>query len=279
MRWFKMSFHETNSYLCYNSHINDLERAMTFLNEFFAALYTIPLEQAVVWALAGNVVMFAAVLFAGEVLVRVFHDRANSPPPEPLSRQEIMLALVCVALNTLVAVIGIILWRAGIIQLHPNDGVLATLVDVAILTLLMDLGMYGFHRIAHHPVLYPVIHLTHHLYENPRPLTLFVLNPFEVLGFGALLILVILVVQASQLAIVIYLAFNLIFGLIGHLGVEPAPGRWLKLPLLRYVSTSTFHAEHHHDKGYNFGFYTVIWDKLFGTLSPEYQRDFTRATE
>lgn len=252
---------------------------MTFLNEFFAALYTIPLEQAAWWALAGNVVMFGGALAGGEVLVRAFHDRANSPPPEPLSRQEILLALVCVVLNTLVAVAGIVLWRAGIIQLRPNGGVLATLLDVAILTLLMDFGMYVFHRVAHYPRLYPIIHLTHHLYENPRPLTLFVLNPFEVIGFGALLILVILVVQASQLAIVIYLAFNLIFGLIGHLGVEPAPSTWLKLPILRYVSTSTFHAEHHHDKGYNFGFYTVIWDRLLGTLSPEYQRDFKQATE
>ncbi len=252
---------------------------MTFLNEFFAALYTIPLERAALWALAGNVAMFAASLAAGEVLVRAFHDRANSPPPEPLSRQEIVLAGVCVALNTLVAVVGIVLWRAGIIQLRPNGGVLATLLDVAILTVLMDFGMYVFHRTAHHPRLYRIIHLTHHLYENPRPLTLFVLNPFEVLGFGALLIAVILLVQASQAAIVIYLAFNLIFGLVGHLGVEPAPGAWLKLPLLRYISTSTFHAEHHHDKGYNFGFYTVIWDRLFGTLSPEYQRDFSRATE
>lgn len=251
---------------------------MTFLTEFFAALYTIPLEQAALWALAGNVAMFAASLVAGEVLVRVFHDRANSPPPEPLSRQEIALALVCVVLNTQVAVAGMVLWRAGIIQLRPNSGGLATLADVVILTALMDFGMYVFHRTAHHRLLYPIIHLTHHLYENPRPLTLFVLNPFEVLGFGALLIVVILLVQASQLAIVIYLAFNLIFGLVGHLGVEPAPRTWLKLPILRYVSTSTFHAEHHHDKGYNFGFYTVVWDRLFGTLSPEYQRDFTQAT-
>ena len=61
----------------------------------------------------------------------------------------------------------------------------------------------------------------------------------------ALLIVVILLTQASQVGIVIYLVFNLVFGLVGHLGVEPAPAAWLRLPLIRYVSTSTFHAEHH----------------------------------
>jgi lathosterol oxidase len=250
---------------------------MTLFADFFAALYTMPLALAAALSLLGNVLMFAAALLVGEALVRRYHDKPNSAPPEPISRQEIMFALVCVVLNALVAVVGIILWRAGIINLRPNGGVLETVIDVVILILLMDFGMYVFHRVAHHPLLYPIIHLTHHLYENPRPLTLFVLNPFEVLGFGALLIVVIWLSQASQVAIVIYLAFNLIFGLVGHLGVEPAPGAWLKLPVIRTISTSTFHAEHHHDKAHNFGFYTVIWDRLFGTLSPEYSQDFGRA--
>ncbi len=250
---------------------------MNPFNDFFAALYTMPIERAIMWSVLGNVVMFAAALVLGEMLVRRYQDKPTSAVPDAISRQEILLALLCVVLNALVAVIGIILWRAGIIQLRPDGNLLAKAADVIILIGLMDLGMYVFHRMAHHPVLYPIIHLTHHLYENPRPLTLFVLNPFEVLGFGALLIVVILVTQASQIGIVIYLAFNLIFGLIGHLGVEPAPGAWLKLPIVRTISTSTFHAEHHHDKAHNFGFYTVIWDRLFGTLSPEYAQDFGRA--
>lgn len=251
---------------------------MSAFDQFFAALYTMPLEQAALIALFGNVVMFALALIAGEVLVRVFHDRANAEPPPPLSRQEVVLSVICVMLNALVAVAGIALWRAGIIRLREDVSLLAVVLDTLLLIVLMDLGMYVFHRVAHHPRLYPIIHLTHHLYENPRPLTLFVLNPFEVLGFGALLIVVIALTGASALAIVIYLAFNLIFGLVGHLGVEPAPGAWVRLPVIRYISTSTFHAEHHQDKGHNFGFYTLLWDRLFGTLSPEYLHDFNRAT-
>lgn len=251
---------------------------MNPLDSFFTTLYTMPIEQAALVALVGNVAMFALALAVGEALVRGFHDRVNSEPPPPLSRQEVLLSGLCVLLNSAVAVAGIVLWRAGAIQLREAGNMPSIALDVLILIMAMDLGMYAFHRIAHHPVLFRLIHLTHHLYENPRPLTLFVLNPFEVLGFGALLIGVIAMSQAPALAIVIYLAFNLIFGLVGHLGVEPAPNAWVRLPVIRYISTSTFHAEHHHDKGHNFGFYTLIWDRLFGTLSPEYVRDFARAT-
>jgi lathosterol oxidase len=43
------------------------------------------------------------------------------------------------------------------------------------------------------------------------------------------------------------------------------------VPPLRLLGTSTFHAEHHEHRQFNFGFCTLIWDKLFGTLDPEYE--------
>src|SRR4029453_6504341 len=99
--------------------------------------------------------------------------------------------------------------------------------------------MYVFHRVAHLPILYPLIHDTHHRFENPRPLTLFVLNPFETLGFGVLWLIVITIYSSSFVAMISYLTLNVAFGLMGHLGVEPFPRRWLELPVIRYISTST----------------------------------------
>jgi sterol desaturase/sphingolipid hydroxylase (fatty acid hydroxylase superfamily) len=49
-----------------------------------------------------------------------------------------------------------------------------------------------------------------------------------------------------------------------------------RAPLVKYLSTSTFHAQHHQNLKYNFGFYTLVWDHLFGTLSPRYEEDFGR---
>jgi sterol desaturase/sphingolipid hydroxylase (fatty acid hydroxylase superfamily) len=163
------------------------------------------------------------------------------------------------------------------IQLRPLNNLLDLVVDFGALFLAMDFAMYIFHRVAHHPLLYPLIHDTHHRFENPRPLTLFVLNPFETLGFGALWLVVISIYHSSFAGMILYLTLNVAFGLMGHLGVEPFPARWLEVPLIRYISTSTFHAEHHQDRHHNYGFYTVIWDRLFGTLSPNYSGEFQSA--
>src|SRR5574337_1458894 len=92
---------------------------MNLLYDTIQSLYTIPLEQSAFWATVGNVLMFVAALVAGDWLTRLHRDHRVSPVPEPVSRTEILLAVLCVVLNSLVAVVGIALWRAGLIQLRP----------------------------------------------------------------------------------------------------------------------------------------------------------------
>jgi sterol desaturase/sphingolipid hydroxylase (fatty acid hydroxylase superfamily) len=244
--------------------------------QFFDALYTMPLVVAALWSLAENVVIFAIVLVVGHWLVKRYRQHPITEPPDPLTLTEALLAASCVLLNAVVTVVGIWLWRAGWIRVRFETDWLV-LVDIVVLFMAMDLAMYVFHRVAHHPLLYPIIHSTHHRFENPRPLTLFVLNPFETLGFGILWLILLVIYPASWLGIIIYLTLNIVFGLVGHLGVEPMPGQWVRLPLVKTISTSTFHAEHHLDKDHNYGFYTLIWDRLFGTLSPDYMNDFETA--
>lgn len=250
---------------------------MNALEQLIAPLYTMPLGEVAFWITLENIAIFLAALAVGHVLVKLFADNRNAEPPPPITRLEVILAASCVLLNSLITFIGAVLWRADIIRLRPDNSLIGVLVDFVILFMAMDFAMYVFHRAAHHPLLYPIIHDTHHRFENPRPLTLFVLNPFETLGFGALWLVVITLYSASFTGMILYLTMNVAFGLVGHLGVEPAPRRWLNLPIIRYISTSTFHAEHHQDRYHNFGFYTVIWDRLFGTLSPDYDTDFTTA--
>jgi len=250
------------------------------------ALYDVirELQDMPFWRAAGlvsvaNVAMFFAAIGFGAALTQRFGARRITPMAEPVSRSEVVLASTCVVLNAVVAVFGVAMWREGAIGLRPfgDYSVLTVLADALILFVAMDFAMYVFHRVAHHPVLYPLAHRTHHVFENPRPLTLFVLNPIEVLGFGALWLLLLVAYTSSIEGILIYLTLNLGFGLIGHLGVEPAPEVWIRTPILRYVATSTFHAEHHQDRNHNYGFYLLLWDRLFGTLSPEYRADFMRS--
>lgn len=247
------------------------------LENLIQPLYTMSLWDVAFWVIVENVLIFIVTLVIGHIAVKVFKSHAITEPPPPITRIEVVLAASCVLLNSLITWIGAILWRAGIIQLRPAGSLLNVLLDFVVLFFAMDFAMYVFHRVAHLPILYPLIHDTHHRFENPRPLTLFVLNPFETLGFGALWLVVIAIYPASFIGMIMYLTSNVAFGLMGHLGVEPFPRRWLELPLIRYISTSTFHAEHHQDRHHNYGFYTVIWDRLFGTLSPDYTDEFETA--
>jgi Delta7-sterol 5-desaturase len=249
----------------------------TFFHEFFDALYTMPLGGVIIWTLLENFIIFGVCLVMGELIIRRYQKFPITPAPPPVTRTEILLALSCVLLNALVTVVGALLWRAGYITVRYETTLWGVVIDTLVLLLAMDLAMYIFHRVAHHPRLFSLVHSTHHRFENPRPLTLFVLNPFEVLGFGGLWLVVLMLYPASWLGIIIYLTLNIVFGLVGHVGVEPFPDRWLKLPLVRLISTSTFHAEHHLDREHNYGFYTVIWDRLFRTISQVYQEDFLRA--
>jgi lathosterol oxidase len=229
---------------------------------------TMTWPRAVAWLTAINVAVFLLSLLAGEVLVRLYHDRPVTPEPDPLQWAEVGWAALCVILNGGVAVAGWALWRAGWITVRRAGGWRVAL-DVVVLLMAMDFLMYVFHRIAHARWLFPLLHRTHHRYDRPRPLNLFVLNPAEVLGFGALWLALLCVYSATWPAILIYLALNLAFGTLGHLGVEPFPRAWARWPVLRHVGSSTFHANHHQDAHHNFGFYTDLWDRLFGTATGE----------
>lgn len=225
---------------------------------------------------AENVVIFLLALFVGHVAIRLTTARRVTPPAPPIDRREIVLAASCILLNAVVTLVGWWLWTKGIIT-YRNDTGWRALADVFVLLAVMDLAMYWLHRVAHHPWLYGWMHAPHHVYRHPRPLTLFVLSPLEVLGFGGLWLVVITLYEASWLGMSSYLVLNVVFGTIGHLGTEPVPDAATRVPGVRAVAGGTFHAQHHVERDFNFGFYTLVWDRLFGTLSPRYESRFGRS--
>ncbi|MDF1663531.1 MAG: sterol desaturase family protein [Planctomycetota bacterium] len=224
-----------------------------------------------------NLAIFLFTLVVGRVFIWRFRSARVTAPAPPIKGWELALALVNVVLNSTVTLLGLWLWRQGWIVFRNELGIYA-LIDVFVLVAVMDFAMYWLHRIAHIKFVY-FVHVTHHEFQRVRPLTLFVLNPAENLGFGLLWLTVIAIYPATWLGMSVYLALNVTFGAIGHLGVEPFPAWWPKAFALRHIGTSTFHAQHHNDIDHNFGFYTLLWDRLFNTLSPRYEQDFGRLSE
>lgn len=228
---------------------------------------------------AENALIFVLSLGFGAVVSRLFRSRrVVRETADRIPMRYIAVALYNVVQNALVTFAGLYLWRAGIIRFR-DDMSLWALLDTAALLLVMDFTMYWLHRIAHHPLLYPLAHRLHHEIEEPYPLSLFVLHPLENMGFGVLWLLVITLYPASWLGMSLYLALNVFFGTIGHTGVEPFPSAWTRIAGLRWIAGGTFHTRHHQVGALNFGFYTLLWDRVFGTLRAGYEEDFARAPQ
>jgi sterol desaturase/sphingolipid hydroxylase (fatty acid hydroxylase superfamily) len=223
--------------------------------------------EAVPVFLAENLLVVLLALGFGYLLQVLFgRSRAMGPVQRPISRQEIRLAAYTLLINTVVTYAGFVLWRTGFITIRENFS-WRILLDFVVLFLGMDLLMYVFHYVIHQTVLYRWIHALHHEYPEPQPIDLFVLHPLETFGFGGLWLLLMAVYPANFLAIFAYLTVNVLFGVVGHSAVEPFPTAWERAPLLRYIGSSGFHFQHHQSDQHNFGFYTSIWDRIFGTFA------------
>ena len=190
-----------------------------------------------------------------------------------VSAKEYFFAGLTLLINTGITFLGFMLWKNNIIVFHTAFS-FEVLVDFLALFLVMDLAMYFLHLFIHNTALYKPVHGLHHDYHEPSPIDLFVLNPMETFAFGSLWLVLIYFYPCNIYAVVIYLTLNVLFGMLGHLSVEPFPKNWMKIPLLNLICTSTFHYQHHKLEKYNFGFYTVLWDKVFGTLAPDYKEQF-----
>ena len=225
-------------------------------------------QEALPLFLVENLLVMLLALGFGYLLQAIYgRHRALGPVHHPISGPEMRLAAATLVINTLITGAGFLLWRGGIIGIR-EDISYRMLLDFAVLFIGMDLLMYVFHYLIHHTPLYPWVHGQHHDYPEPQPIDLFVLNPLETLGFGGLWLLLLVLHPANFAAIAAYLVVNVLFGVLGHSGVEPFPSAWARHPVLKYLGSSGFHFQHHQDDQHNFGFYTSLWDHLFGTFAP-----------
>jgi lathosterol oxidase len=233
--------------------------------------WNLDIGQVIGAALIENVLLFLIAIGAGNAILRLPTVVRLLPDPGRISRLQVWLAGGAVLMNTLVTVAGWALWKVGIIHLNAEPG-LRILGDFVLLLLLMDLLMYAGHAVAHRPRVFPLAHALHHRFVDARPATLYALHPLEVLGFGGLWLAALAMHAFSVWAIIAYVAVNLVFGIFGHLGVEVLPPAARRSPVFRWIATPTLHAGHHVEPSVNLGFYTSIWDRLFGTLDPDYDQ-------
>lgn len=241
---------------------------------FISFLKDSSLVNVSIFIIIENLIIFLLAIFLGGMAIKIFHKKAISPiSKNKVSREEVFWGTSSILLNSFITFLGLLMWRAEIIN-FTDKNVFLSLLDTLLLLVIMDFFMYFLHRLAHNKYIFNMIHKLHHKYTEPNPISLFILSPSEAIGFGILWLFVLSMYNWSWIGMFLYLTLNVAFGTIGHLGVEPFPKHWIKLPILKYISTSTFHFQHHNHKDYNYGFYTTIWDKFFGTLESNYEKYF-----
>lgn len=229
--------------------------------DFIAYFNNFTLWQWLVFSLLSNFLLY---LFS--IGLYVFIDKTCSKSKIqqqdfPITTSDMLLSLLTVILNAVVMLIAVYFWKMNWITLDESKSIFAIVIEVVCITIAMDFLMFIFHYLAHLPFFYKLLHHKHHEHISTNYLSLFVLHPFETLGFGLMMISVFICYDFSIISISAYLFINIIWGTIGHLNREFFPNWTHKI----FLGTTKFHNQHHLNESYNFGFYTSIWDHLFRT--------------
>lgn len=157
------------------------------------------------------------------------------------------------------------------VTLHPPlpltwwSAPLMVLVSVA----LFDTWFYWVHRLGHAGP-FRKWHALHHQSVAPTVWSNYSDTLFDALTQQGFFLLMPLIVPFPPAVFVAHRVFDHFNGMIGHSGFEFAAGRSSRAPWP--LASVTFHDMHHATYGYNFANHFSLWDRLMGTLHPDYDR-------
>lgn len=141
-----------------------------------------------------------------------------------------------------------------------------------------DTYFYWTHRIMHHPGLFKLFHLVHHKSTSPTPWTAYSFHPLEAVVETGIFVLIIFIMPVHELHLAVFFFIMFVYNVYGHLGYELFPQRFHKTWIGKWVSTSVAHNMHHQYFKGNYGLYFLFWDRWMGTLRPEYDEKYEKAT-
>jgi Delta7-sterol 5-desaturase len=147
----------------------------------------------------------------------------------------------------------------------------ATLIGLLVFN---DAWFYFCHRMLHHPKLFRYVHSVHHKSVDVNPFSSYSFHWFEAFILSAWVLPMVLLLPIYLPMIGVLHGIGLANNVMSHLGYEFLP-RWLmRVPVLRWMNTSTFHNLHHTSSRGNYALMFRFWDRLLGTELPDYERTF-----
>lgn len=197
-------------------------------------------------------------------------------------RREIFHSMTSVLVFTGVVGVIIFLTSAGWTRIYSEPGAYGWVwfwLQIPIALIIQDFYFYWMHRFVHAPGIYDRVHRTHHLSTNPSAFAAFAFHPLEAVLEIAVFVVIVMLIPMTLSALILVGLFSLLYNVYGHLGYEIMPRFIAKSPLGYVLNKSVYHNQHHRTYRYNYGLYTVIWDRLFGTLHPHADRLYDDKTQ
>ena len=205
---------------------------------------------------------------------RLEHRRIQpTPPPRKMQWQEARDSVYATLIIALVTAGSLVLYDQGWLKIYMDPlehGVPWLAFTLFFLVFGFDTYFYWTHRAMHHPSIYKLVHLRHHAFPDPSPLASYSFTAAEALTYALFAPLVLLVMPVNFWVLLVAGSWFALASTGVHLGYELAPSWWGTSPFTRWIGTSTMHNMHHEHTDENFALYFTFWDRLMGTMHPDY---------
>lgn len=256
-----------------------------FLKDYAPEAGPILIGLVVALIVLGRYLFFAGGALAMTYLFRKPLASRRIQPVPFTTRQMLREFLYSLSSFVVFALVGLVAYRLnrefGIFALYKTPdqyGWLWFWVSIPVALLVHDFYFYWAHRFMHLPGIFERVHKVHHLSTNPSPLAAFAFHPLEAVLEALGFIVILIVVPMHPFAFLIVSTLMITINVIGHLGYEIYPKALLSLPGGKFFNTATSHNQHHRTFNYNYGLYTLIWDRLFHTVHRRYEATYAAIT-
>lgn len=235
--------------------------------------------NAVVSTWLGVFLLWSILLVAARLFSYVRSVKIQSRPVSwSLVRHELLWSALNVGITSFVLqVVASWLVSQGWLTTNPEPAAWHIIAfEFTLYFFIFDLYFYLVHRSLHSEPLYRWVHKIHHRSLSPNPLSYASMTPLEGIAEGMIIPIFMTVFTVHDASTLFIFPFAALMGLYVHSGFEFAPRWWYRSALTKWIITPMYHDQHHQYFTCNYGAYTSIWDRAFGTLRSKFEQDFDK---
>jgi Delta7-sterol 5-desaturase len=115
------------------------------------------------------------------------------------------------------------------------------------------------------------VHAVHHRSRQPSPWAAYAFHPIEALING---LVTLLVVPVHGGVLLLFQLHQIVRNTHGHAAVETLPRGFARHRIGRWFTTTTHHHLHHETAVGHYALWFTFWDRLCGTMRPDYEVRF-----